>query len=338
MPQGKYLVDDHGQLRYLVDPAINGGVNHRDDGTPVQKFKAPKTMLMAFITEGILTQKLPWTLVLLGVAIALVLELSGVPSLPFAVGVYLPLSASTPIFLGGLMRYVADRAGRASGGRAPSEAESEMSSGVLLATGYIAGGAIGGVLIAFLSFSDEIPRQLSAWQYRQTAIVEAKPLQQEYEDAAAAELGIKLPLLPEDPRNDQIKEMAGEISDINEERLPPYVPVPRSTVLVLPKQKTGKGEAASLAKDVAPNTYTANADTTLGQVAQEVEGSPRRASLLLTMNADKLKLPDQLPVGAKISLPQWTSPAAILFSILAVVLLAVGAGWLLRGDASGAGK
>ena len=199
VPQGKYLVDDQGQLRYLVDPAINGGVNHRDDGTPVQKFKAPKTMLMAFITEGILTQKLPWTLVLLGVAIALVLELSGVPSLPFAVGVYLPLSASTPIFLGGLMRYLADRAGRTSGGRAPSEAESEMGSGVLLATGYIAGGAIGGVLIAFLSFSDEIPRQLSAWQYRQTAIVEAKPLQEEYEDAAAAELGIKLPLSPEDP-------------------------------------------------------------------------------------------------------------------------------------------
>src|SRR5208283_4738197 len=121
-PQGKYLVGDNGQPKYLVDPAINGVVT----GTRAPKFKAPKTALMALLTEGILTQKLSWTLVLLGVAIALVLELSGVPSLPFAVGVYLPLSSSTPIFVGGLVRYLADRAGRKSNGRAPSEAESEM--------------------------------------------------------------------------------------------------------------------------------------------------------------------------------------------------------------------
>ena len=68
----------------------------------------PQDAAHGLITKGILTQKLPWTLVLLGVAIALVLELSGVPSLPFAVGVYLPLSSSTPIFVGGLMRYMAD--------------------------------------------------------------------------------------------------------------------------------------------------------------------------------------------------------------------------------------
>ena len=144
VPQGKYLVDDDGQLKYLVDPAINGIVKQRDNGTPVQKFDAPKTALMALLTEGILTQKLSWMLVLMGVAIALVLELSGVPSLPFAVGVYLPLAESTPIFVGGLVRYLADRAGRKSKGRAPSEAESEMGPGVLLSTGYIAGGAIGG--------------------------------------------------------------------------------------------------------------------------------------------------------------------------------------------------
>ena len=110
VPQGKYLVNERGQVKYRVDPAINGTLNHRDDGTPVRKFKRRKTVLMALLTKGILTQKLPWTLVLLGVAIALVLELSGVPSLPFAVGVYLPLSSSTPIFVGGLMRYLADRA------------------------------------------------------------------------------------------------------------------------------------------------------------------------------------------------------------------------------------
>jgi uncharacterized oligopeptide transporter (OPT) family protein len=77
----------------------------------VTKAKRAKARLMALITDGILNQKLPWTLVLLGVSIAVVLELCGVPSLPFAVGVYLPLSASTPIFVGGMARYAADNSG-----------------------------------------------------------------------------------------------------------------------------------------------------------------------------------------------------------------------------------
>ena len=211
---------------------------------------------MALLTEGILTQKLSWTLVLLGVAIALVLELSGVPSLPFAVGVYLPLSSSTPIFVGGLMRYLADRAGRKSNGHAPSAAESEMGPGVLLSTGYIAGGSIGAVLVAFLNFSDEIPRQLSTWQYRQTAIAEAEPLEQQYEDAAAVDLGVKTPAA-RDQHKQEIEDLAGEIRDINEERLPLYIRVPAGTELDLGNQKT----------------YKAETDTTLGEVAREVEGS-----------------------------------------------------------------
>jgi hypothetical protein len=273
-------------------------------------------MLMAFITEGILTQKLPWTLVLLGVAIALVLELSGVPSLPFAVGVYLPLSSSTPIFVGGLMRYLADRAGRKPGGGAPSEAESEMGPGVLLSTGYIAGGSIGAVLVSFLSFSNDIPRQLSAWQYRQTAIAEAKPLQEQYEDAAAVELGVKTPEARE-RRKQEIEELADQIRDINEERLPPYVTVPGGTELDLGNQKS----------------RTLEKETTLGEIARAEEGSTERAALLQTLNEKKLKPPEQLPVGAAIALPQWNSPALVLFSILAVLLLLVGGGWWLRGDA-----
>jgi len=161
VPPGKYLVDAQGQIRYLVDPGINGSVSRRDDGTEVQKYDAPKARLMALITDGILNQKLPWTLVLLGVAIAAVLELCGVPSLPFAVGVYLPLSASTPIFLGGMVRYVVERFRRAGPG---GESESEMSPGVLLSTGYIAGGAIAGVVVAMLSFSDTLPKLLRRWQ------------------------------------------------------------------------------------------------------------------------------------------------------------------------------
>lgn len=144
---GKYLVDGNGKIQYLVDPGINGRLNERDDGTKVDKFSAPKAALMSFIVDGILTQKLPWSLVLLGVAIALVLELAGIPSLPFAVGVYLPLSASTPIFCGGMMRWLADKWSRRTA------AEAEMSPGVLLSSGYIAGGTIAGIIVALISIN-----------------------------------------------------------------------------------------------------------------------------------------------------------------------------------------
>lgn len=144
VPKGKYLVDETGTIQYFVDPGINGRLEKQDDGSSVDKFNAPKATLMAFIVDGILTQKLPWSLVLLGVAIAIVLELSGVPSLPFAVGVYLPLSASTPIFVGGAMRWLSDKWSNRSA------AEAEMSPGVLLSSGYIAGGTIAGIIAALL--------------------------------------------------------------------------------------------------------------------------------------------------------------------------------------------
>jgi putative OPT family oligopeptide transporter len=165
VPQGKYLVDDAGQIRYLVDPGINGKRSQTDDGNKVTRFEAPKAQLMSLITDGILTQKLPWSLVLLGVSIAIVLELCGVPSLPFAVGVYLPLSSSTPIFAGGVVRYIGDRWSRRDPSRATSETEADTSPGVLLSTGYIAGGTIAGVVIAFLSFpgADRVLKQLEDW-------------------------------------------------------------------------------------------------------------------------------------------------------------------------------
>lgn len=145
IPQGKYLVDDGGKICYLIDPGINGNRKHRDDGSEVSKYKAPKAFLMSTIVDGILTHRLPWALVLLGVSISLVLELAGVPSLPFAVGVYLPLSSSTPIFIGGMVRWFADKAARRSA------AESEMSPGVLVSSGYIAGGVIGVILGIWLT-------------------------------------------------------------------------------------------------------------------------------------------------------------------------------------------
>jgi uncharacterized oligopeptide transporter (OPT) family protein len=148
VPPGKYLVDDSGRLVYLVDPAINGRVKVRDDGTEVtNKLEAPKTRLMALIIDGILGGRLPWELVILGALISIVLELAGVSSLPFAVGVYLPLQTSMPIFVGGLVRYAADKLSGASD-------DSDSSPAVLLSSGYIAGGAIAGVLIGFLAFKE----------------------------------------------------------------------------------------------------------------------------------------------------------------------------------------
>ena len=104
-----FLVNDQGAPIYLVDPGINGTHKVRPDGSAVQKFDAPKATLMSYIIKGILSRELPWGLVLFGVMIAVVLEMSGIPSLAFAVGVYLPLSSSSPIFIGGMVRWLVDR-------------------------------------------------------------------------------------------------------------------------------------------------------------------------------------------------------------------------------------
>ncbi len=155
-PPGRYLVDEGGRAVWLVDPGINGVHTKRADGTEVRKFDAPKATLMSYIIKGILDRRLPWALVLFGVMIAVVLEMSGIPSLAFAVGVYLPLSSSTPILLGGLVRALVDgRRRRGFQARGLTEeqiaAEGDRSPGVLMASGYIAGGAIAGIVIAFMA-------------------------------------------------------------------------------------------------------------------------------------------------------------------------------------------
>ena len=168
-PAGRYLVNDDGKAVWLVDPGINGAYNTRPDGTTVRKFDAPKATLMSYIIKGILDRKLPWALVLLGVMIAVTLQLSFVPALAFAVGVYLPISSSTPIFFGGLIRWLVDRHTRQQASHAELTeeqfaAESDKSSGVLLASGYIAGGAIAGIIIAFLAgVMDRFDAALNTW-------------------------------------------------------------------------------------------------------------------------------------------------------------------------------
>ncbi|MGL4420481.1 MAG: OPT/YSL family transporter, partial [Gemmataceae bacterium] len=144
---GRYLVNAEGVIVYRCDPAVNGTLKEQDNGEKVNnKFDAPKTELIALIIDGILDRQLPWNLVLLGVLIALTLELSGVPALPFAVGVYLPLSSSFPVFLGGAVRWIAEKL------RPSSDDAGDSSPGVLLGSGYIAGASIATVIVAFLEF------------------------------------------------------------------------------------------------------------------------------------------------------------------------------------------
>ena len=155
-PPGKYLVNAEGVPVYYVDPGINGTHRTTADGSSVTKYDAPKATLMSYIIKGILNQQLPWGLVLLGVMIAIVLEMAGIPSLAFAVGVYLPLSSSSPIFIGGMIRWLVDKYLRVKfRNKEMTEeefiAETDKSPGVLMASGYIAGGALAAVFIAFFA-------------------------------------------------------------------------------------------------------------------------------------------------------------------------------------------
>jgi putative OPT family oligopeptide transporter len=146
-PAGKYLVDASGAIRYVVDPGLGGRERINYDGREIDKLESPKSQIMALVVDGILTQKLPWGLILVGAFLAVGLELIGVPSLPVAVGVYLPISTSATMFAGGVLRWIVDRR------LAPEEREgpdADSGPGVLFSSGLIAGGAITGVVLAAL--------------------------------------------------------------------------------------------------------------------------------------------------------------------------------------------
>jgi len=169
-PAGRYFVNDQGVPVYLADPGING-IYDKVPGTnnTVAKFTAPKATLMSYIIKGILSRELPWGLVLLGVMITIVLELSGVPSLAFAVGVYLPISTSAPIFVGGVVRWLVDKYLKKKPenlnlSEEEMAAETDKSPGVLLASGYIAGATLAGVIFAFMNLSEGIVNRLKVFE------------------------------------------------------------------------------------------------------------------------------------------------------------------------------
>lgn len=113
-----------------------------------EKFPAPQGTLMATLIKGLLAMNLDWQYVLVGVFISVTMELCGVRSLAFAVGAYLPISTTLPIFAGGVVRWLADRK---NGVKEEEGVEQELGPGNLFSTGLVAGGALAGVLVAVLT-------------------------------------------------------------------------------------------------------------------------------------------------------------------------------------------
>lgn len=113
-----------------------------------QTLPAPQAVLMKTVVEGVLGGNLPWALVMIGGAFAVVAELLRIPSLPFAVGIYLPLSTMTPIYVGGLIRHLMDR----GAGKDEEKLTSRKEKGILLSSGLIAGEGIAMVLVAIYAY------------------------------------------------------------------------------------------------------------------------------------------------------------------------------------------
>jgi putative OPT family oligopeptide transporter len=188
IPTGKYLSAEDGTIEYVVDPGIGGRVEEIH-GVKLTRYEAPKARLFSLIVDGVLTRKLPWDLVLLGVALALMLEMAGVAALPFAVGVYLPISTSAPIFVGGAVRWWVERRSRGP--------ESDASPGTLLASGYIAGGSLAGVVINLLHIPEggwmdalDIPSRLAGHPGWLPRLVEALGDSPRAHPAASVALGL----------------------------------------------------------------------------------------------------------------------------------------------------
>lgn len=129
--------------KYLYSPATKEIEVHWIQGIGSASAPAPQARLMATVINGILSRKLPWGLVLLGVSLVIAVELLGIRSLTFAVGAYLPIGTTLPIFVGGVVRWFVDLAAKKAG---ESEADSDISSGSLFASGLIAAGGIAGLI------------------------------------------------------------------------------------------------------------------------------------------------------------------------------------------------
>lgn len=123
-----------------------------------ERYSAPQATLMATLAKGILSFNLDWQFVMVGVFIAVMIELCGIKALAFAIGLYLPLSTTLPIAIGGGIKGLVDwRAER----RKEAKADEDLGKGSLFATGLIAGGALAGVAVALLSVNESIYKGLA---------------------------------------------------------------------------------------------------------------------------------------------------------------------------------
>jgi len=160
VPPGKYLVDPAShEIRYVVDPGIGGRVREYR-GRELKRLDSPKATLMALITDGILTHRLPWALVLIGVFLSIALELAGIQALPVAVGVYLPITTSAGMFTGGVIRWLVEQRVKSEN---RSLAEVESGPGVLFSSGMIAGGAIAGIVVAAIAGAGSARGRAADW-------------------------------------------------------------------------------------------------------------------------------------------------------------------------------
>jgi putative OPT family oligopeptide transporter len=150
--------------KYLMNPSSNQIEIQWTQGIGSEKAAAPQGKLMATVINGILSRKLPWGLVLLGVALVIVVELLGVRSLTFAVGAYLSIATTLAIFVGGVMRWMVDRAMLHHQGEV--DTDSEVSPGSLYASGLIAAGGIVGLLGVCIRLLEGLSEQRGGnWQF-----------------------------------------------------------------------------------------------------------------------------------------------------------------------------
>jgi putative OPT family oligopeptide transporter len=130
-----------------------------------KEIPAPQATLMQTVVDGVLQGTLPWILVIIGAVFSIAAELFSIPSLPFAVGIYLPLSTMSPVFIGGIIRYFVEKRKQRE---VENFAEKQTDIGVLLGSGLIAGEGIMGILVASYAFIMEskpagISYTLSGW-------------------------------------------------------------------------------------------------------------------------------------------------------------------------------
>jgi putative OPT family oligopeptide transporter len=153
--------------KYLYNPATGKIEIQWVQGIGSERAAAPQGRLMATVINGILSRRLPWSLVLLGVALVIGIELLGVRSLTFAVGAYLSIGTTLAIFCGGVVRWFVDQALARAGTDAKTEAESEISSGSLFASGLIAAGGIMGLVGVCVKLYEDATHS-TVWQFKPT--------------------------------------------------------------------------------------------------------------------------------------------------------------------------